>query len=115
MPPQTEKAGAGRGREPELTGTPFNEAIRYMDWLLTVPMLLMEIVLVMNMTPDEASQKCWTLGTAAALMIVLGYPGEGIIEQDQLGARWFYWSISMVPYVYIVYELLFGLAEATNK
>ena len=45
LPPQTEKAGAGRGREPELTGTPFNEAIRYMDWLLTVPMLLMEIVL----------------------------------------------------------------------
>ena len=35
----------GKLGEPELIGTPFNEAIRYMDWLLTVPMLLMEIVL----------------------------------------------------------------------
>merc|ERR1712085_96592 len=62
------------GANPQLTGVPFNDAYRYMDWLLTVPMLLMEIVLVMNLTKEEASQKCWTLGAAAALMIVLGYP-----------------------------------------
>merc|ERR1712194_851043 len=35
------------GANPQLTGVPFNDAYRYMDWLLTVPMLLMEIVLVM--------------------------------------------------------------------
>merc|ERR1712223_1168907 len=90
---------------PQLTGVPFNDAYRYMDWLLTVPMLLMEIVLVMNLTPEEASSKCWTLGTAAAIMIVLGYPGELIIEQGQLGTRWFYWMAAMMPFLYIVYEL----------
>merc|ERR1711877_39955 len=26
---------------PELTGVPFNDAYRYMDWLLTVPLLLL--------------------------------------------------------------------------
>merc|ERR1712127_204209 len=72
------------GANPQLTGVPFNDAYRYMDWLLTVPMLLMEIVLVMNLTKEEASQKCWTLGSAAALMIVLGYPGEQIIEENEL-------------------------------
>merc|ERR1712154_326948 len=35
---------------PQLTGVPFNDAYRYMDWLLTVPMLLMEIVLVMRLS-----------------------------------------------------------------
>ena len=30
------------------TGVPFNDAYRYMDWLLTVPLLLIEIVLVMK-------------------------------------------------------------------
>jgi len=100
---------------PQITGVPFNDAYRYMDWLLTVPMLLMEIVLVMNLTAEEASQKCWTLGAAAALMIVLGYPGELIIEQQHLGTRWFYWALAMVPFLFIVHQLLVGLADATSK
>ena len=47
-------------------------------------------------------------------MIVLGYPGELIIEGD-LGTRWMYWSAAMIPFLYIVYQLLIGLQEATNK
>merc|ERR1711957_509422 len=61
---------------PTLTGVPFNDAYRYMDWLLTVPMLLMEIVLTMKLSAEESRSECVTLGTAAAVMIVLGYPGE---------------------------------------
>merc|ERR1711957_870542 len=100
---------------PQLTGVPFNDAYRYMDWLLTVPMLLMEIVLVMNLTKEEASQKCLTLGAAAALMIVLGYPGELIIEEKELGTRWFYWALAMLPFLFIIQQLLVGLADATSK
>merc|ERR1712118_53584 len=62
-------------QDPVLTGIPFNDAYRYMDWLLTVPLLLMEIVLVMKLPEAEATTKCWTLGSKAALMIILGYPG----------------------------------------
>jgi bacteriorhodopsin len=99
--------------DPEVTGIPFNDAYRYMDWLLTVPMLLMEIVLVMKLSADEASKKCATLGVSAALMIVLGYPGELVVEGD-LSVRWTYWFLAMLPFCYIVYELLVGLASATN-
>merc|ERR1712045_714211 len=60
----------------------------------------------------EASQKCVTLGVSSALMIVVGYPGELIVEGD-LGQRWFYWMIALIPFCYIVYELLVGLAAAT--
>merc|ERR1711918_120477 len=38
---------------PELTGVPFNDAYRYMDWLLTVPLLLIEIIFVMNLGEEE--------------------------------------------------------------
>ena len=38
----------------QLTGVPFNDAYRYMDWLLTVPLLLMEIVLVMKLEGKDA-------------------------------------------------------------
>jgi len=100
--------------QPKLTGVPFNDAYRYMDWLLTVPMLLMEIVLVMKLSSEEASQKCMTLGVSSALMIILGYPGELIVEGD-LSQRWMYWMLAMLPFCYIVYELLVGLAAATNS
>merc|ERR1740138_676551 len=78
------KGGAGEDAAPSLTGVPFNDAYRYMDWLLTVPLLLMELVLVMKFDAKEAQQKSATLGAAAALMILLGYPGELITEGPQL-------------------------------
>merc|ERR550537_737304 len=31
-----------------LTGAPFNDAYRYVDWILTVPLLLIELILVMG-------------------------------------------------------------------
>merc|ERR1711953_1018501 len=91
----------------------FIAAYRYMDWLLTVPMLLMEIVLVMKLPADEATNKCTTLGVSSALMIIVGYPGELIVE-GSLQTRWLYWGVALVPFCYIVYELLVGLAAATN-
>lgn len=100
-------------KDPQLTGVPFNDAYRYMDWLLTVPMLLMEIVLVMKFSGDEASKKCLTLGLSSALMIMVGYPGE-LIVKGSCGWRWVYWILALIPFCYIVYELLVGLASATN-
>jgi len=97
-----------------VTGQPFNDAYRYMDWLLTVPLLLIEIVLVMDLSDEETTEKAWKLGSAAALMIILGYPGELILEKSDLGTRWIYWALAMLPFVYIVYTLIVGLANATN-
>merc|ERR1711907_36815 len=44
------------------TGIPFNDAYRYVDWFLTVPLLLIEIVLVMRLSEEETFQRCTTLG-----------------------------------------------------
>merc|ERR1711865_1273337 len=99
---------------PSLTGVPFNDAYRYMDWLLTVPLLLIEILLVMKLPEEEFSSKAWTLGFGSALMIVSGYYGELVVSGD-LTPRWVCWFVSMIFFLYIVYELLVGLSEATNK
>merc|ERR1711865_1343628 len=56
--------------DPALTGVPFNDAYRYMDWLLTVPLLLIEILLVCKLSDAEYSAKAWNLGLGSALMIV---------------------------------------------
>ena len=100
--------------DPVITGVPFNDAYRYMDWLLTVPLLLIEIVFCMKLSDAEMSDKAWKLGSAAGLMIILGYPGELIIDGD-LSGRWFYWTLAMIPFLYIVYTLLVGLNGAIAK
>jgi len=101
--------------DPKLTGVPFNDAYRYMDWLLTVPLLLIEIVLCMKLSPEESSAKCWSLGVASALMIIIGYPGELLLAGAGIAERWYYWAGAMIPFCYIVKELIFGLEEAGQK
>merc|ERR1712156_1178749 len=49
-----------------------------------------------------------------ALMIVSGYYGELTVTGD-LTARWVCWFVSMGFFLYIVYELLVGLAAATQS
>merc|ERR1712014_52859 len=99
---------------PTLTGVPFNDAYRYMDWLLTVPLLLIEILLVMKLDPEEFNSKSWKLGLGSALMIVSGYYGELVITGD-LTPRWICWFVSMCFFLYIVYELQYGLKAATDS
>merc|ERR1712160_151323 len=111
--PSKLKDGAMETGGPTLTGVPFNDAYRYMDWLLTVPLLLIEILLVMKLPDAEFSNKAWTLGFGSALMIVSGYYGELVVTGD-LTPRWGCWFLSMVFFLYIVYELMVGLSAATD-
>jgi len=52
--------------DPVLTGKPFNDAYRYMNWLLTVPLLLLEIIFCMQLEPEKQTLKAWMLGIACA-------------------------------------------------
>ena len=93
-----------------VSGQPFNDAYRYVDWLLTVPLLLIELILVMKLPAEETASLSWKLGTASAIMVALGYPGE---VQNDLTQRWVWWAAAMVPFLYVVSALMGGLGEAT--
>jgi bacteriorhodopsin len=94
------------------TGYAFNDAYRYVDWLLTVPLLLIELVLVMRLSREESVSKATKLGFAAALMIVLGYPGE--IATD-IQTRVIWGTLSAIPFLYIVWELFSGLGASIER
>ena len=94
------------------TNVAFNDAYRYVDWLLTVPLLLIELILVMRLSEDETLSKSVRLGSAAALMIVLGYPGE-IATDNGLRALW--GTLATIPFLYIVYELFRGLGASIER
>lgn len=95
------------------TGVTFNVAYRYVDWLLTVPLLLIELILVMGLTRQETVRKSIALGGAAALMIILGYPGE--VSGGIDGTRFIWGALSMIPFLYIVVSLFSGLSESIAK
>jgi bacteriorhodopsin len=88
------------------SGMPFNDALRYVDWLLTVPLLLVELILVMRLPSAETISRATKLGVLAAIMVGLGYPGE--ISSD-VGTRWIWWAAAMIPFIIIVYDLFVGL------
>jgi len=97
----------------QTSGSEFNRAYRYVDWLLTVPLLLIELILVMRLSQSETVSKSTTLGIAAALMIALGYPGE---VSAGIGSERFVWGIlSMLPFLYIVYTLYVGLGSSISS
>lgn len=95
-----------------VSGNPFNDVYRYVDWLLTVPLLLIELILVMKLPKDETVSLSWKLGLASAIMVALGYPGE---VQEDATVRWVWWAAAMVPFCYVVLTLLSGLNAATDK
>ncbi len=92
-----------------VTGYAFNDAYRYVDWLLTVPLLLIELILVMRLSAQETVSKSLTLGSAAALMVILGYPGE--IATD-IPTRVIWGTLSAIPFVYIMWQLFAGLSAS---
>merc|ERR1711903_114553 len=67
-----------------------------------------------KLSAEVYATKAKTLGVGAALMIVSGYYGELTVTGD-LTPRWICWFVSMIFFLYIVYELLVGLAAATNQ
>jgi len=99
----------------EPTGDLFNDAYRYVDWLLTVPLLVVELVLVMDLPEGESGPLAAKLGFAAAFMIILGYPGEASTSTDFFGYRGLWGFLSTLPFLYILYVLFTGLGDILEQ
>lgn len=84
------------------TGVVFNEAYRYMDWIITVPLLVVELILVMGLSRDRTRSLLARLVPASFAMIAFGYPGELTTDTS---AQYLWWALGMVPFVYILYVL----------
>ena len=53
-----------------------NEGYRYADWLITVPLLIIELLIVLGVAKQERRSLMLKLVPATILMVGLGYPGE---------------------------------------
>jgi bacteriorhodopsin len=100
------------GTEYVATGLPFLNVDRYADWLLTVPLLIAALVAVLGLPQDQYRSLTFRLGGAAALMIVLGYPGE---VANSIMARVIWGGLSAIPFVYILIVLFVQLGPAISR
>ena len=92
---------------------PFNEGYRYVDWLLTVPLLLAELVIVLKLNKSTTRSLLVRLTAAAVLMIGLGWPGE-VADADS-AARTLWGIASTIPFLYILYVLFVELGKSLER
>ena len=97
------------------TGAAFNDFYRYADWILTVPLLMVELVAVLRLPKSRARSLLTRLVVAAALMIGLGYPGEIISSPEGWGTRVMWGSLSSIPFFYILYVLWVELTKSLDQ
>ena len=79
---------------------------RYVDWLLTVPLQIVEFYLILAAIAVDAASLFWRLLIASVVMLVAGYLGE-------VGAMnvWLAFIIGMAGWIYIIYEIFAGEAS----
>ncbi|MEN1681005.1 MAG: bacteriorhodopsin-like [Planctomycetota bacterium] len=97
------------------TGKPFNDFYRYADWILTVPLLMVELVAVLRLPAKQATSLLTRLVIAAAAMIALGYPGEVIADPDRWTERVVWGGLSSVPFFYILFVLWTELTKSLDS
>ena len=90
----------------------FNEAYRYVDWILTVPLLLVEVVAVLALAKEASKSMMTRLVPASAAMIILGYPGE--ISSNN-GTKILWGILSTIPFLYILYVLFVELGNSLDR
>jgi bacteriorhodopsin len=105
-------AAGGRGIYTQAPGLSFNEGYRYVDWLLTVPLLLLELIVVLALARKLQTSLLTRLIPASALMIALGYPGE--VSGDNF-ERFLFGGLSTIPFLYILYVLFIELTRSLDR
>ena len=86
---------------------------RYVDWILTVPLMCVEFYLITKKV-GATQNLLWKLIFASVVMLVTGYAGEAIYGGES--QSWVWGAISGAAYFYIVYLVWAGdVAKLAGK
>jgi bacteriorhodopsin len=83
---------------------------RYIDWLITVPLLMIEFYLILSAIAKVPVGVFWRLMIGTLVMLIGGYLGEaGYIAVIPA------FIVGMAGWAYILYEIFFGQAGKINS
>jgi bacteriorhodopsin len=83
---------------------------RYIDWLITVPLQIVEFYLILSAVRKVPVSMFWRLLVASLVMLIFGYLGEAGYISALFG-----WIIGTAAWVYILFELFSGEAGKSMK
>ena len=81
---------------------------RYIDWLITVPLQMVEFYLILSAVRKVSSGIFWRLLIGSLVMLIGGYAGEAGYINPMLG-----FVIGMGGWIYVLYEIFSGEAGKT--
>ena len=96
-------------REAHLQGE-VTTVFRYIDWLVTVPLQIVEFYLILAAVTAVTSILFWRLLGASLVMLVFGYLGEAGLMDVTVG-----FIIGMAGWIYIIYEIFAGEAAKLSE
>ena len=82
---------------------------RYIDWLITVPLQIIEFYLIVAAVTAVSAGIFWRLLIASIVMLVGGYLGETGLCAPSVG-----FAVGMIAWIYIIYEIFLGETAAAN-
>ena len=83
---------------------------RYIDWLITVPLQIVEFYLILAAVRKVPVSMFWRLLIASLVMLVFGYMGEAGYISALFG-----WIVGTAAWIYILFELFSGEAGKAMK
>jgi bacteriorhodopsin len=81
---------------------------RYIDWLITVPLQMVEFYLILSAVRKVSGGMFWRLLIGSLVMLIGGYCGEAGYINPMLG-----FVIGMGGWIYVLYEIFSGEAGKT--
>lgn len=83
---------------------------RYVDWILTVPLMCLEFYLILKVAGAKTNL-LWRMVFLSVIMLVTGYFGEAVDPSN----AWLWGLISGLAYFVIVYDIWIGEAAKLAK
>ena len=83
--------------------------LRYIDWLITVPLQVSEFYLILAAVGVATAALFWRLLGASLVMLIAGFLAESGEMADSL--TWPLFGIGMIAWIYIMYEIWAGEAK----
>ena len=81
---------------------------RYVDWLITVPLQMIEFYIILSAVAAVSAGIFWRLLIGSLVMLVAGYLGETGMINNYLG-----FIVGLAGWAYILYEIFAGEAGKT--
>ena len=82
---------------------------RYVDWLITVPLQIVEFYLILLAVTAVSSSLFWRLLGASLVMLIFGFLGEAGLMDSTVA-----FIPGMAAWIYIIYEVFSGEAGQLN-